>query len=634
MHSEAPLIVQTVAIAIAVGVLAQVVAHRVRLPSIIFLLLFGVVAGPDVLGWIDTQVLGVGLQAIVTVAVALILFEGGLQLHYLDLAAVGRTVRNLVTTGAVVTVVGAALAAHWVAGFKWEMALLFGAIVSVTGPTVINPLLDRVRVTRRMDTILRGEGILIDPIGAILALVVLELIISTETAIWQGFAQFLTRMAIGAAIGLAGGWTLGRVLRVRRLIGDELKNIVVLASVMALFALAEWLAAESGLAAVVIAGMTVRRESIPQEHHLRRFKSELSVLFISILFILLSAHLPLGTLAALGWSGVWTVLILMLVVRPLNVLASTSTADLTWRERLFVMAISPRGVVAISIASFIAIRIEAGSPAFVEAGLTPLDGERFLALVFLTIAITVVVQGIAAGPLSRQLGVDAETSRYAVVVGGNPLGRLLGTLLQQRGWDVLLIDANLRHVQLARAVGLTAIEGNVLDHAVLGQARLESANALVTVTANQAVNFLVARLARDEYHVPGVYPVQVDVAKGVHEERISEMGGELAFGRRINVQHWNLLLAEERVRLVELEAGEEAPRKPLAELDLPDGMLPLMTIRGQQALVCHGAMKWQPEDRIVALVDREGEAALVGLFGSGAVAEIETGLVPVAGREA
>ena len=618
------------AIAIAVGVLAQVIAERARLPSIVFLLLFGVLVGPDVLGWIDTRILGVGLQAIVTIAVALILFEGGLQLHYLDLAAVGRTVRNLVTIGAIVTVAGAALAAHWVAGFKWEMALLFGAIVSVTGPTVINPLLDRIRVTRRLDTILRGEGILVDPVGAIFALVVLELVVSTETAIWQGFARFLTRMAIGAAIGMAGGWMLGRVLRMRRLIGDGLKNLVVLASLLVLFTLSDWLAAESGLAAVVIAGMTVRRESIPQEHQLRRFKSELSVLFISILFILLSAHLPLRTLVALGWSGVWTVLVLMFVIRPLNVLASTSRTQLTWRERLFVMAICPRGVVAISIASFIAIRIEAGTPVFVEAGMTPLDGERFLALVFLTIAITVVVQGIAAGPLARLLGVHADTSRYAVIVGANPLGRLLGSLLRRNEWDTLLIDANPRHVRLARATGLAALDGNVLDHAVLEQARLESANALVAVTANQAVNFLVARVARDEYHVSGVYPVQMDAEKGVHEERISEMGGELAFGRRIDVQRWDRLVAEERVRVVELEPGRKAPRKPLADLDLPEGMLPLLTIRGDQCLVCHGGMKWEPDDRIVALVDPEGEAALARLFGVGAILEIGPGLAAVA----
>lgn len=623
MPSEAPPLAQILAVAIGVGILAQVIAERVRLPSIVFLLLFGVLVGPDVLGWVDTGALGVGLQAIVTVAVALILFEGGLQLHYLDLAAVGRTVRNLVTIGAVVTVAGAALAAHFVAGLPWQVALLFGAIVSVTGPTVINPLLDRVRVIRRVDTILRGEGILIDPVGAILAVVVLELIISTETSIWQGFAQFLSRMAIGTLLGLVGGWVLGRVLRVRRLVADELKNLVVLAAVLSLFALSEWLAAESGLAAVVIAGMTVRRESIPQEHRLRQFKSELSVLFISILFILLSAHLPLSTLAAVGWSGVWTVLLLMLVVRPLNVLASTTGGDLGWRERVFVMAICPRGVVAISIASFIAIRIEAGSAALVEAGLTPADGERFLALVFLTIAITVVVQGIAAGPLSRALGVDAETSRYAVLVGANPFGRLVSMLLEKHGWDVLLIDANPRHVRLARAAGLTALDGNVLDHGVLQQARLESANALIAVTPNQAVNFLIGRMAGDEYHVARVYPLQVDAEKGAHEELISDVGGRLAFGRRLDIQRWSRLISDDQARLVELALGQEAPTKRLAELNLPEGMVPLLTLRGGQAQICHTGMKWEPGDRIIALVDREGEGALAGLFGTGAVYEIE-----------
>ncbi len=631
MHSEAPLLVQMLAVAIAVGILAQVVAERARLPSIVFLLLFGVLVGPDVLGWVDTEVLGVGLQAIVTVAVALILFEGGLQLHYLDLAAVGRTVRNLVTIGAVVTVTGAALAAHYVAGLSWQVALLFAAIVSVTGPTVINPLLDRVHVIRRVDTVLRGEGILIDPVGAILAVVVLELVVSSETSIWQGLAGFLGRMAIGTFLGLAGGWILGRLLRTRRLVGDELKNLVVLASVLALFALADWLAPESGLAAVVIAGMTVRRESIPQEHLLRRFKSELSVLFISLLFILLSAHLPLETLAAVGWAGVWTVLLLMLVVRPINVLVSTFNTDLSWRERLFIMSICPRGVVAISITSFIAIRIEGGSPAFLEAGLTPADGEQFLALVFLTIAITVVVQGIAAGPLSRLLGVDAEASRYAIVVGANPVGRLMAALLEHHGWDALLIDANPRHVRLARAAGLTALDGNVLDHGVLQQARLDSASALLAVTPNQAVNFLVGRMAGDEYHVSNVYPVQVDSEKGAHEELISKKGGQLAFGRQLDIQRWNRLVAEDRTRLVELTLGEEAPRTRLGEMDLPEGIVPLLTLRDGQASICHAGMKWQQRDRIVALVDDAGESTLAGLFGTGSVYEIQPASAAVGG---
>ncbi|MBW3661133.1 MAG: cation:proton antiporter, partial [Gemmatimonadetes bacterium] len=494
-------LVEMTAIAIAVGILAQVVADRVRLPSIVFLLLFGLLVGPDLLGIIEPRAFGEGLRAIVTIAVAVILFEGGLQLHYVDVAAVGRAVRNLVTVGVVVTVLGASAAAHWIADLPWMLALLFGAIVSVTGPTVINPLLDRVKVKRRVDTVLRGEGILIDPIGAILAVVVLEWIATAEASVWEGLMGFVFRMGVGAVVGVAGGWLLGRVLRIRGIFPDELKNLVVLAWVLTLFAIAEAFSAESGLAAVVLAGMAVRRESIPRQSQLRRFKGELSVLFISILFILLSAYLPLETVSAVGWKGVMTVLVLMVVVRPLNVLASTWKSGLSWRERVFVMWISPRGVVAISIASFVALLLQSEPTELVEAGLTAADGDALLALVFLTIAITVVVQGVTAGAVSRLLGVHAEARRYAVVVGANRLGRTVGLLLREHGWEPLLIDTNGWQVAAARRAGLPALTGNSLDRRVLEEADLDEASILIATTTNQETNFLVSQLAKDEYHL-------------------------------------------------------------------------------------------------------------------------------------
>ncbi len=616
MHESAPLLVRMVAVAIGVGILAQVVAARVRLPSIVFLLAFGVLVGPDGLRWIEPDAFGVGLQAIVTVAVALILFEGGLELRLLDLAAVGGTVRNLVTIGAGITVVGAAATAHYLVGFEWPLAFLFGAIVSVTGPTVITPLLDRVRVIRRVDTILRGEGILIDPMGAILTVVVLDVILSAETSLWLGFTEFAVRLLVGVAIGVAGGWSLGRVLRLKGVFADELKNLVVLAWVLVLFVAAETLASESGLAAVVIAGMAVRRESIPRENQLRRFKGELSVLFISILFIMLSAHLPLATLAAVGWSGVLTVVVLMLVVRTVSVLVCTWGRDIRWRERLFLMWVSPRGVVAISIASFIALRMEIGSPGLVAAGLTAVDGEQLLALVFLTIAITVVVQGLTAGSVARALGVDAEAGRYVIVVGANPLGRRVGALLRDYGWDVLLIDTNPRNVRQARADRLVARVGNCLDRQVLEEAQMESATAVVAVTANQAVNFLIGQIALEEYHIPSVHPALIDAEKGVGEKLVIESGAQLAFGGPLEVEGWNRSLDRDAVRQVVLSLGESPPKKPLGELDLPAGMLPVLTLRGDRSYVCHAATQWSPDERVVVLVTPEGEDELGTAFGA------------------
>lgn len=604
MPTESGYLVQVIAIAIAVGILAQVVAGWARLPSIVFLLVFGVLAGPDGLGLIDTEILGSGLQAIVTIAVALILFEGGLQLHYLDLAAVGRTVRNLVTIGAAVTVAGATVTAHYVAGLDWHLALLFGSIVCVTGPTVINPLLDRVRVFRRTDTILRGEGILIDPLGAILAAVALELIVTARLSVWEAPLEILRIMAIGTVIGLVSGWALGRVLRFKGLLSDELKNVAVLAWVMALFAVSQALAGESGFVAVVIAGMTVRRESIPQQHRLRRFKGELSVLLISVLFILLSAHLPLATLRTIGWPGVWTVLLLMVVVRPLDVLVATWGTDVSWRERLFMMWISPRGVVAISIASFVAIRIETGSPALIEAGLTAEDGAALLALVFMTVAITVLVQGLTAGPLAKRLGILAHLGNYVVVVGANKLGRIVGRILKEHGWDVLLIDANHRKSGYARQMGLATVTGNALDRHILGEVGLDGANAVLSVTENQEINFLVAQQAKDEGEVEDVYPTLIHEKEGAHLELVEEIGGEVAFGRPIDIERWIEDLRNERIETTTIELGEEAPSAPLSEIEIPASVLPVLRIRDERSQICHGGTKIGPGDRVIVLFEK------------------------------
>jgi NhaP-type Na+/H+ or K+/H+ antiporter len=595
-------LVQMIALAIAVGMLAQVLAQKARLPSIVLLLGLGILVGPDGLGWIDTRAFGLGLEAIVTIAVALILFEGGLQLHYVDLAAVGRTVRNLVTIGAAITVIGATAAAHLVAGFPWRLALLFGAIVSVTGPTVINPLLDRVRVQRRLDTVLRGEGIVIDPIGAIFAVVVLEIMLTSDSSVWTGLQAFALRMGLGAAIGLAGGWVLGRILRMRRLLEPEVENLVVLAWVLALFAISELLAGESGLAAVVIAGMTVRRESIPRQHQLRRFKGELSVLFISLLFILLSAHLRLSTIAAVGWRGVAVVLLLMWVVRPLNVLASTARTDLTWRERLFLMWICPRGVVAISISSFIAILLASGSAAVTRARLSAQAGEALVALVFLTIAITVVVQGITAAPVARLLGVAATSSRHVVVVGANALGRTFAALLREHGLEPLLVDANPINIAHARRAGMPAIVGNALERDVLDEARLGDAGAVVALTGNQEVNFLVCQLAAGEYHVPDVHPVLIDREKGPRDRLVESIGGEPGFAEQTDVAQWNLDLDRGDAALWTAEVGEPVGRRTVQDLDLGADILPLLLLRGDEARICHVGLRCSTGDRIVALV--------------------------------
>ncbi len=613
MPETSTLLVQDMAIVIAVGILAQVIAERARMPAIVLLLMFGVLVGPDVLGWVEPAAMGFGLEAIVSLAVALILFEGGLQLHLVDVAAVGRVVRNLVTVGAAVTVAGSALAGHYLAGLDWAPALLFGAIVSVTGPTVINPLLDRVHVRRKIDTILRGEGILIDPVGAILAVIVLEFVLTAEPSIWHGLLGFMERILVGGAIGLAGGWLLSRILRFPRAVSDELANLLVLGWVLALFSLSQTVSPESGILAVVVAGMAVRRESIPQERLVRRFKSQLSVLFISILFILLSAYLPLATIARVGWMGVLAVVVIMLVVRPLNILVSTVGSDLGWRERVFLSWICPRGVVAISIASFIAFLFAGQSEEVVAAGLTPADGEALLALVFLTIAITVLVQGSTARPVARLLGVLAMEVPRVIVIGANRFGLALGEVLHAAGLEPVFVDTNGAHVARVRDQGFVGVVGNCLERRVLESAGVDGARALVATTSNQEINLLAAQRAKEEYHVPAVFPVLVETGRGAHAEMVDEIGGDVAFGRQVDIPQWNYDLGRGIAHVEERVVPEGVRVGTMAEYAFPDGVLPLVMVRSGRAEVVHSQATWSAGDLVVFLV-REGREEALDVF--------------------
>ena len=287
-------------ITIVAGIGAQVCAEFFKVPSIVFLLSFGILLGQDGLEIIRPSLLGNGLEVIVGLSVALILFEGGLSLELRELGKVSGSLRNLVTIGTMVTLVGGGMAAHWLSEFPWTIAFLYASIVVVTGPTVVGPLLKQVKVNRQVSTLLEGEGVLIDPVGAILAVVVLDFILngSQATAPLTMLSGLTLRLGIGALIGVAGGWLLGAFLRRATFMAEDLKNLVVLAGVWGLFVLAQTIRSESGLMTMVMAGLTLRASALPEERLIRRFKGQLTMLAISVLFILLSADLSLASLLA------------------------------------------------------------------------------------------------------------------------------------------------------------------------------------------------------------------------------------------------------------------------------------------------------------------------------------------------
>ncbi|PWB30865.1 sodium:proton antiporter [Pseudomonas sp. SDI] len=430
----------------------QWLAWRLKLPAILFLLLSGILAGP-LLGWLDPQQLfGPLLMPLVSLAVALILFEGSLTLHLSQWQDIGSVVRRLVTLGALATWLVIAVATHWLLGFDWPLAILFGTLTLVTGPTVIVPMLRVVRPKAAIANILRWEGIVIDPIGALLAVVVYSFIIADAegNGISQSLMTFAGVIACGTAFGAVGGWILGQVIR-EQWLPEYLHNLASLAAVLGIFIAANQVLHESGLLAVTLMGMWLANMKGVDVRQILHFKENLSVLLISGLFILLAARLDLHALLGLGPAVLALLLVIQLIARPLSVWLSTWGSPLKWRERMLLAWIAPRGIVAAAVSAIFASRLD-------QAG-----HDNALLLVPLTFAViigTVLLQSATARPLARLLNVAEPAPSGFLIVGANPPARAIGKALQQLDCRVLLTDSSWENIRAARMDGLPTYFGN------------------------------------------------------------------------------------------------------------------------------------------------------------------------------
>ncbi|MBR8830135.1 MAG: K(+)/H(+) antiporter NhaP2 [Chroococcopsis gigantea SAG 12.99] len=577
-----------IVMAVGAGISAQVIAAYLKVPSIVFLLLFGILLGADGLNILHPQQLGVGLEVLVALSVAVILFEGGLNLGLRELGQVSGSLRNLVTLGTSITFLGGGMAAHWLGEFPWTIAFLYSSLVVVTGPTVISPLLKQVSVDRRVATLLEGEGVLIDPVGAILAVVVLNTIVNRELSSWEVMSGLSMRLGIGAAIGSLGGWLLGFFLKKANFVSDELKNLVVLAGVWSLFGLAQISRSESGLMAVVMAGIVLKAADIPEERLLRRFKGQLTVLCVSVLFILLAADLSIASVFALGWGSVGTVAVLMLLVRPLSIALCTFNSGLNWRHKLFLSWVAPRGIVSASVASLFAIVLT-------NKGIN--GGDSIKALVFLTILMTVFIQGLSARWVARWLGITQDQATGAVIIGCNPLARLLGRLFQEQGESVVLIDTDKEACQQARELGLAVFQSSGLDSDVLIEAGIESMGSFIALTHNGEVNLVLAQRAIEEFSPPRV--LAVFPGNSSTKTRINQ-----AFIEQLSIKTWNQYLENNQVKLGKtyLKNQFSLSQTRLRTLVADGELLPLLVRRDNILQVVTADEEWQPDDELIYLL--------------------------------
>jgi NhaP-type Na+/H+ or K+/H+ antiporter len=474
------------------GVGAQWVAWRLRLPGILLLLGMGLFAGPEWLGWIHPdRLLGDLLFPVVSASVAVILFEGGLGLRIADLSAHGRVVARLCTVGAAVTWGLSTVFAHTLAGFDWGLATLLGAVVVVSGPTVVLPLLKHIHPRGPTGPILRWEGILIDPVGALLALLVYEGLLgpSLGAATSNGLLAILRTLAIGGVGGVLGGLLLVQALK-RYWIPDALHSAATLALVVGIFALTNSLQHECGLLAVTVMGIVAANQRDVSVRHILEFKENLRVLLISGLFLLLAARVTKADLALLDTGAFLFLGALLFIVRPLTVLASTVGSDLAFKDRLFLAWLCPRGIVAAAVASIFGLEL-------VRQGFA--GAERLVPLTFLVIVGTVVVYGLTAGPLARRLGLAVANPQGLLVVGAHAWARELARACREVGIHVVLADTNRSHVRQARLDGLTAWQDDVLEEHALDDLDLGGIGHVLAVTPNDDVNHLIAQHFRHEF---------------------------------------------------------------------------------------------------------------------------------------
>jgi len=575
---------------LALGIAAQWVAWRIRIPAIVLLSVAGLVAGPLTPGmFLDpAMVTGEVAQVFVKLGVAVILFEGGLSLDRAELKVAAGGVRRLVWVGAPLAWATCSLAAHYVGGLGWPVALVFGAIMVVTGPTVIMPLLRQAALNRRTASYLKWEGIVNDPIGALLAVLVFQFFVFSSTGVAPGavITDLIQAVVAAAVLGLGVGWLTGRAL-LAGLVPEFLKSPVMLTVVMIVYEISNTIQAEAGLLAVTVMGIVIGNMHLPGLEDMRRFKEYITVVLVSLVFVLLTAGLEPGSFAGLEWRGVLLVAVVMFVARPVTILLATVGAGMDWRDRALLAWIAPRGIVAAATAGVM-------GPGLVAAGYP--EGDRLLPLVFAVIFATVLAHGFSLGWLSRRLGLSSPTRDGVLVVGASPWTVEFSRTLAGLGVKVIIADNSWHNLRAARLAGLKVFYGEILSEFAEESVEVAHVQTVLAATDNDAYNALVCTALAPEIGRDRVFQLPMGEEKDADPRAVAGgLRGRMAFDSKAEYEYlWE--------RAVE---GWEFSRTKLSETynysdflgDLPSRALQLAVVReeGSRVILLAAASEMEPE---------------------------------------
>lgn len=497
---------------VVLGIMAQWLAWKMKLPAILPLILIGLAVGP-----LSTFFTSDGAKLIepiwngsvglfpgdrlfnfVSLAISVILFEGSLTLKKEEVFKVGPTILKMIVLGSVITFFGAGLAAHYLFSLSWSLSFLFASLIIVTGPTVISPILRNIPMKKKISTILKWEGILIDPIGALVAVLVYEFILAGARGdnTVNILSEFGKTILTGVVIGSVAAYLM-YVLIKKNAIPQYLNNVFSLAAVLGVFVVSDFFAHESGLLSVVIMGMALANAKLPNLKELLHFKESLSILLISILFILLAANINMVdiyrvmTPAALGLF-----LIVILIIRPLVVYLSTLGEDLKPGEKFFVSWVGPRGIVAAGIASLFGLELSGQG----------VEGAEYITpLVFLIVLGTVLLNATTARPLAKVLHVYLEVSGGVLIIGANKVARLLGSYLHKNGRHVVMLDSNKDNIKKAQSMGIYAFESNIYEDDLTEDIELSDVGFLLALTGSHEVNNFALNKYKKQFGEHGSY---------------------------------------------------------------------------------------------------------------------------------
>ena len=517
----------TTAALLSVCIACQWIAWRVKLPAIVFLLFTGILAGPVYGLLIPDKLMGDFFYSFVSLSVAIILFEGSLSLRFKDIKGLEKVVQKMVSIGMIVTWLITAIAARFSVGLSWEISFLFGAITVVTGPTVIAPMLRTVRPKPSIANILRWEGITIDPIGASLAVLVYEFIISLggEAAWLHTVLTFGKIISVGFIAGVCGGYLFGLAIR-NHWLPEFLQNVTAFSAVIVLYVVSNMLQPESGLVTVTIMGIWLANMKDVDVKELLHFKESISILLISILFVMLAARIDLHSMKDLGWRVLFVLIAIQFLARPLNIMISTFRSNLTWPERHMIAWIAPRGIIAAAISALFAVHLE-------DTGFT--DARLLIPLTFSVIIFTVVLQSITARSIARVLKVAEPEPKGFLIIGANAVGRAVARELVRNKQNVIIADSGWEHIVKAKLDGLPTYYGNpISEHAgrhldLIGIGKMLALSPLDTVNISSAMHFRM-ELGRDN-----VFSIQSKFKNETSERnRISsQRAGKILFGNKV-----------------------------------------------------------------------------------------------------